>query len=63
MWWAVDAVGRNDRAGAYLALGLTIMFGLCRHQRHVVPLHADAACRWPPSAGLLIYTITGAHLA
>src|SRR4051794_27899217 len=28
MWWAVDAVGRNDRPGAYLALGLTIMFGL-----------------------------------
>src|SRR5690349_7689502 len=28
MWWAVDAVGRNDRPSAYLALGLTIMFGL-----------------------------------
>jgi hypothetical protein len=28
MWWAVDAVGRNDRPSAYLALGLTIMFGI-----------------------------------
>src|SRR5690242_4748196 len=28
MWWAVWAVGRNDRQSAYLALGLTIFFGL-----------------------------------
>ena len=28
VWWAVDAVGKNDRQMAYLALGLTFMFGV-----------------------------------
>src|SRR5699024_4241664 len=27
IWWAVDAVRKDDRTGAYLAFGLTFLFG------------------------------------
>lgn len=28
IWWAVDAVRKGDRPGAYLAFGLTVLFGV-----------------------------------
>jgi heme/copper-type cytochrome/quinol oxidase subunit 3 len=62
MWWAVDAVGRNDRPSAYLALGLTIMFGLAVINA-VTFLYTQMELPVTTTAGLFIYTVTGAHIA
>jgi len=62
MWWAVDAVARNDRQMAYLALGLTIFFGVAViNATSFLYTQMDLAVTSAP--GVLIYTITGAHLA
>lgn len=62
IWWAVDAVGKNDRQSAYLALGLTIFFGVA-----VINLTSFlyTQIKFPASttAGVLFYSLTGAHLA
>ena len=62
MWWAVDAVGRNDRPAAYVALGLTLMFGVAVINATTF-LYTQAGLAVDTVPGLLIYTITGAHLA
>ncbi len=62
IWWAVDAVGRNDRPSAYLALGLTIMFGLAVINSTTF-LYTQMGLGVNTRAGLLVYTVTGAHLA
>lgn len=62
MWWAVDAVGRNDRQMAYLALGLTIFFGVAVINATSF-LYTQMNLPVQTTPGLLIYTITGAHLA
>ncbi|HEX2576391.1 MAG TPA: cytochrome c oxidase subunit 3 [Aquihabitans sp.] len=62
MWWAVDAVGKNDRQMAYLALALTIFFGIAVINATSF-LYAQAALPVDTLAGTLIYTVTGAHLA
>src|SRR6478752_3723451 len=62
MWWAVDAVGRNDRPSAYLALGITIMFGAAVINSTTF-LYTQMGLAVNTKVGLLIYTITGAHLA
>lgn len=62
MWWAVDAVGKNDRQMAYLALGLTIMFGVAVINATSF-LYTQMDLPVATTAGALIYTITGAHLA
>jgi heme/copper-type cytochrome/quinol oxidase subunit 3 len=62
IWWAVDAVGRNDRPSAYLALGLTIMFGLAVINSTTF-LYTQMGLVATTKAGLLIYAVTGAHLA
>jgi len=62
IWWAVDAVGRNDRQFAYLALGLTIMFGLAVINSTTF-LYTQMGLAVNTKTGLLIYAITGAHLA
>lgn len=62
IWWAVDAVGRNDRPSAYLALGLTIMFGLAVINATSF-LYTQMDLLVSTKVGLLIYTLTGAHLA
>jgi heme/copper-type cytochrome/quinol oxidase subunit 3 len=62
MAWAVDALRKDDRPHAYLALGLTLLFGVAfinstvflYQQLHLPPTSA-------PIAGLL-YAVTGAHL-
>lgn len=61
MWWAVDAVGRNDRGGAYLALALTIMFGLCVINATSF-LYGQSGLAVSTKPGLLIFTVTGLHL-
>lgn len=62
IWWAVDAVGNNDRPSAYLALGLTIFFGVAVINATSF-LYAQMELPIATTTGLLIYTITGAHLA
>jgi heme/copper-type cytochrome/quinol oxidase subunit 3 len=62
MWWAVDAVGRNDRPSAYLALGLTMMFGLAVINA-VTFLYTQMELSVQTTAGLFVYTVTGAHIA
>src|SRR4051812_20312583 len=62
MWWAVDAVGRNDRRSAFLGLGLTIFFGLAVVNATSF-LYTQMNLPVDTTAGLLIYCVTGAHLA
>jgi heme/copper-type cytochrome/quinol oxidase subunit 3 len=62
LWWAVDAVGRNDRPMAYLALGLTILFGLSVINATSF-LYSQMGLSVGSTAGALIYTITGAEVA
>ena len=62
MWWAVDAVGRNDRQMAYLALGLTIFFGIAVINATTF-LYSQMHLPVATSQGVMIYTITGLHLA
>jgi heme/copper-type cytochrome/quinol oxidase subunit 3 len=62
MAWAVDALRKDDRPHAYLALGLTLLFGVA-FINSTVYLYQQLAL--PPTdtpiAGLL-YAVTGAHL-
>lgn len=62
MWWAVDAVGKNDRQMAYLALGLTIFFGIAVINATSF-LYTQSNLPVSTTPGLLIYAVTGAHLA
>jgi heme/copper-type cytochrome/quinol oxidase subunit 3 len=62
MWWAVDAVGRNDRRSAFLGLGMTIFFGLAVVNATSF-LYTQMHLPVDTNAGLLVYSVTGAHLA
>lgn len=62
MWWAVDAVGNNDRPMAYLALGLTLMFGIAVINA-ITFLYVEMELPVSTVPGVLIYTITGAFIA
>ena len=62
MWWAVDAVGKNDRQAAYLALGLTIFFGVAVINATSF-LYTQMALPVTSTPGVFIFTVTGAHLA
>ena len=60
--WAVWALRRDDRAHAYLALGLTLLLGVAfinstiyLYQQIELPLTASAT-------GGLLYIVTGSHL-
>jgi len=60
--WAVSAIAKNDRVNAYLALGLTLMLGIATivmttYLWHLMKLDVASGIQ-----GVLIYTITGAHL-
>ncbi len=60
--WAVSAIAKNDRVNAYLALGLTLMLGIATivmttYLWHLMKLDVESGLQ-----GVLIYTITGAHL-
>ena len=60
--WAVSVIAKNDRVNAYLALGLTLMLGLATivmttYLWHLMKLDVASGIQ-----GVLIYTITGAHL-
>jgi cytochrome c oxidase subunit 3 len=62
--WAVDAIGKDDRPYAYVALGLTELMGFC----FIVEIayyytQIGASLSEPTGFGVLLLSITGAHLA
>jgi heme/copper-type cytochrome/quinol oxidase subunit 3 len=62
MQWAVNAISRNDRGHAYMALGLTLVLGVATI---VMTSYLFTLMELDISSGLqgvLIYSITGAHL-
>ena len=62
MAWAVDALRKDDRPHAYLALGLTLMFGVA-FINSTVYLYQQLALS--PTSGRiagLLYATTGAHI-
>jgi cytochrome c oxidase subunit 3 len=62
MQWAVFAIARNDRVNAYLALGITTVFGFATivMTSYLYTLMGADVDANPQS--VLIYTITGLHL-
>lgn len=61
--WAVDAIRRDDRQQAYLALGITLLFGIAVLNMAAYlysVLKLDIAIQSPMP--IMVYTITGAHL-
>ncbi len=62
MQWAVYSVGNNDRQGATLAMVITIMFGIAAISATSF-LYTQMHLPVSTAQGVLIYTITGAHLA
>lgn len=61
--WAVKAIRNDDRPGAYLALGITLLlgFGFANQQAYLYSVMGlDMALG---RSSILIYVITGAHLA
>lgn len=63
MAWAVDAVRNNDRPHAYLALGITILFGVCFINAITFQYTQMGLGIRGSQAAVLIYVITGAHIA
>lgn len=63
MYWAVWSVGRNDRPHAYLALGITILFGVCVINATTFLYSQMNLGIRDSTAAVLIYVITAAHLA
>jgi heme/copper-type cytochrome/quinol oxidase subunit 3 len=63
MQWAVSAISRNDKVNAYLALGLTFMLGLATIVMTTYLYSLMKLDIASGTQGVLIYTITGAHLA
>jgi heme/copper-type cytochrome/quinol oxidase subunit 3 len=62
MAWAVYSVGNNDRPMAYLALGLTIFFGLAVINATSF-LYTEVGLAVTTETGLLFYAVTGTHIA
>lgn len=62
MQWAVAAIAKNDRVNSYLAMGLTLMLGIATivmttYLWYLMELDVASGIQ-----GVLIYTITGAHI-
>lgn len=60
--WAVNAIAKNDRVNAYLAMGLTLALGLAvivmtSYLWTLMALDIQSGLQ-----GVLIYTITGGHV-
>lgn len=62
MQWAVAAIAKDDRVNAYLALGVTLVFGfavitMTTYLWSLMKLDIASSVQ-----GVLIYTITGGHI-
>jgi cytochrome c oxidase subunit III len=63
MQWGVYAIRNRDRANGYLALGITVLLGLA-FINSTAYLYSQMGLAIADSlAGVLIYAISGAHLA
>ena len=63
MAWAVQAIRNDDRKNAYIALGITLLFGVANINQQVF-YYNDMKLRVQGTvAELLIYVISGAHVA
>ena len=63
MTWAVQAIRNDDRKNAYIALGITLLFGVANINQQVFYYHDMKLKVQGSVAELLIYVITGAHVA
>lgn len=63
MQWAVQAVKADDRVNTYLALGITFVFGIAYLNMTAYLYSLMGLEMSSGAAGVLIYAITGAHLA
>jgi heme/copper-type cytochrome/quinol oxidase subunit 3 len=61
--WAFYAIGNDDRVNTYVALGLTLVFGLAYINVAVFLYTQMGAAIAGSAAELLIYALSGAHLA
>ena len=61
--WAVQAIRNDDRKNAYVALGLTLLFGVANLNQQVFYYHDMHLHVGGEVSNLLIYVITGAHVA
>jgi heme/copper-type cytochrome/quinol oxidase subunit 3 len=62
MQWAVHAIARDDRTHAYLALGLTALFGLAVINQTVFLYNQMGLVISETVPAVFIYVITGSHL-
>ena len=63
MAWAVQAIRNDDRKNAYIALGITLLFGVANLNQQVF-YYQDMKLKVSAGvADLLIYVITGAQVA
>jgi heme/copper-type cytochrome/quinol oxidase subunit 3 len=63
MAWAVQAIRNDDRRNAYLALGITLLFGVANINQQVFYYHDMKLTVKDEVSNLLIDVITGAHVA
>jgi heme/copper-type cytochrome/quinol oxidase subunit 3 len=63
MAWAVQAIRNDDRKNAYIALGITLLFGVANINQQVFYYNDMKLTVQGDVADLLIYVITGAHVA
>jgi len=60
--WAVYSIARNDRGHAYLALAITLLFGVAFINQTTF-LYDEAGIKLASAEGPLFYAVTGGHLA
>lgn len=63
MAWAVQAIRNDDRKNAYIALGITLLFGVANINQQVFYYNDMKLTVKDHVADLLIYVITGAQVA
>jgi len=61
LWWAVDAVRRGDRPSAFLAIGLTLLFGVAVINATVFIMKVSLI-PVDTVTGVHFYGVVGAHL-
>ena len=61
--WAVQAIGNDDRKNAYVALALTMLFGVANLNQQAFYYHDMKLVLQGSVAQLLIYVISGAQVA
>lgn len=63
MLWAIQAVGNNDRANAFIALGLTLLFGFAQITQTFFLLSIMELELASDGRAALLYSVIGAQIA